>query len=72
MDVNSLIKLQSMTLQTQDIKMLEDLIRRVVREEIQNAVQYAAQKDGFATEEEFKAAASQIFSSHKKVLDALA
>jgi hypothetical protein len=62
-----------MTLQTQDIKILEDLIRKVVREEIRNAVKEVKGEDNeFATEEEFRAAAATIFKTHKRVLDALA
>lgn len=47
-----------MTLQKQDILILEDLIRRVVREEIRNAIQDIGTEDRFPTNEEFQSSAA--------------
>lgn len=61
-----------MTLKQEDIVMLEQVIRRVVREELQNIVKENTGKDAFVDNEEFAAAAAAVFKKHKKVLDALA
>lgn len=61
-----------MTAQTLDLKILEELLRKVVREEIRNVIQESAGTKEFADEEEFMAATRLVFNKHKKVFDALA
>jgi len=61
-----------MTLQKEDILVLEEMIRKVVREEIRNAVTQNSSDGKFANEDDFQKAAAKVFSKHKKVLDALA
>ena len=61
-----------MTAQIVDIQVLEDLIRKVVREEIQNAIAASEPSGDTMTEEEFEVSAAKIFRKHRKVFDALA
>jgi len=61
-----------MTLQKEDILVLEEMIRKVVREEIRNAVTQNSSDGKFANKDDFQKAAAKVFSKHKKVLDALA
>lgn len=52
--------------------MLEEIIRRIVREELAKIEQRNAENEGFADDEVFAEAAAKVFQRHKKVLDALA
>ncbi len=61
-----------MTAQVVDIQVLEDLIRKVVREELQNIVAASEPTSDVMSEAQFKASAAKIFRKHKKVFDALA
>lgn len=68
-----------MTLQTMDIQTFESMLRRIVREELQNIIQEqeaveAAGEDEskYADDAAFEKSMKKIFKSHKKVLDALA
>ena len=68
-----------MTLQTMDIQAFESMLRRIVREEVENVIrEYEAidqQTDAdalSAKDADFEKSMKKIFKSHKKVLDALA
>ena len=67
-----------MTIQI-DSQELEMLLRKVVREELRRAVVETeptvatnTESEQHASDEDYRTVASQVFKSHKKVLDALA
>lgn len=57
---------------TVDLQVLEELLRKVVREEIRNVLEESATKSETISDEAFEAASKLVFQKHKKVLDALA
>ena len=69
-----------MTLQTMNIEAFEEMLRRIVREEINQIMiertsenpEKSTNEVIYASDDTFRKSATKIFKSHKKVLDALA